>query len=117
NYGTPFWMKSQNQVGSINGEAIDYQVFNAQVEQTTAMYQQQMGGAASPQMRNYAVQQVWNQFISQELLKQEIERIGLTVGKDELNAMVSGASPSQQTIQAFTNPETGVFDRNQLNTF
>jgi len=117
NYGTPFWMKSQNQVGSINGEAIDYQVFNAQVEQTTAMYQQQMGGAASPQMRNYAVQQVWNQFISQELLKQEIERIGLTVGKDELNAMVSGASPSQQIIQAFTNPETGVFDRNQLNTF
>ncbi|MFD1769497.1 peptidylprolyl isomerase [Sphingobacterium suaedae] len=117
NYGTPFWMKSQNQVGSVNGESIDYQQFNAQVEQTTAMYQQQMGGAASPQIRNYAVQQVWNQFLSQELLKQEIEKIGLSVSKDELNSLVTGSNPSQQIVQAFTNPETGMFDKNQLNTF
>ncbi|GHE23822.1 peptidylprolyl isomerase [Sphingobacterium griseoflavum] len=117
NVGTPFWVKSQNQVGSINGESIDYQAFNAQVEQTTAMYQQQMGGAASPQIRSYAVQQVWNQFLSQELLKQEIDRLGLTVGKDELNSLVTGANPSPQIVQAFTNPETGVFDKNQLNTF
>lgn len=117
NMGTPFWMKSQNEVGSINGEAIDYPLFNAQVEQTTAMYQQQMGGAASPQLRTYAVQQVWNQFISKELLSQEIDKIGLTVAKDELNELVKGQNPSQQIIQAFTNPETGVFDRNQLNTF
>ncbi|PRD54281.1 peptidylprolyl isomerase [Sphingobacterium gobiense] len=116
-YGTPFWMKNQNQVGSVNGESIDYQLFNAQVDQTTAMYQQQMGGTASPQMRNYAVQQVWNQFISQELLKQEIEKIGLSVGKDELNGLVSGNNPSPQIVQAFTNPETGVFDKTQLNTF
>lgn len=117
NVGTPFWVKSQNQVGSVNGESIDYQAFNAQVDQTTAMYQQQMGGAASPQIRSYAVQQVWNQFVSQELLKQEIERLGLTVGKDELNSLVTGANPSPQIVQAFTNPETGVFDKNQLNTF
>lgn len=116
-YGTPFWMKNQNQVGSVNGESIDYQVFNAQVDQTTAMYQQQMGGTASSQMRNYAVQQVWNQFISQELLQQEIDRIGLAVGREELNSLVQGANPSPQIIQAFTNPETGVFDKNQLNTF
>lgn len=116
-YGTPFWMKNQNQVGSVNGEAIDYQQFNMQVDQTTAMYQQQMGGTSSPQMRNYAVQQVWNQFISQELLTQEIKKIGLTVGRDELNNLVSGSNPSPQIIQAFTNPETGMFDKTQLNSF
>lgn len=117
NMGTPFWMKNQNQVGNVNGESIDYQDFNMQVEQTTAQYQQQMGGAASPLIKNYAVQQVWNQFISQELLKQEIAKIGLTVGKEELNALVTGSNPSPQIIQAFTNPETGMFDRNQLNNF
>ncbi|WDF68233.1 SurA N-terminal domain-containing protein [Sphingobacterium oryzagri] len=117
NVGTPFWMKSQNQVGNVNGESIDYQAFNAQVDQTTAMYQQQMGGAASPQIRNYAVQQVWNQFVSQELLKQEIEKLGLTVGKDELNSLVTGTNPSPQIVQAFTSPETGTFDKNQLMTF
>lgn len=118
NRGTPFWQKSRNQVGSVNGESIEHQDFNAQVEQTTANFQQQMGGAAaSPQIKNYAVQQVWNQFVSQQLLKQEIEKIGLTVGKEELNSLVTGANPSQQIVQAFTNPQTGTFDRNQLSTF
>ncbi|MGO1817111.1 MAG: SurA N-terminal domain-containing protein, partial [Sphingobacterium sp.] len=57
NVGTPFWQSSQNEVGSVNGESIDYQTFNSQVDQTNAMYQQQMGGAVSPQMRGFAVQQ------------------------------------------------------------
>jgi len=115
-FGTPFWMKNQNRVGSINGESIDYLTFNAQVDQTTGRFMQQMGGV-SPQLRSFAVQQVWNQLIAQELLRRETERVGLTVGRDELNDMVIGTNPSPQIIQAFTNPETGVFDRSQLNTF
>jgi len=116
--GAPFWASSQNQVGSINGETISYNDFNAQVDQTAAMFQQQMGGGSlTPQMKNYAVQQVWNQFVTKEILKQEVEKIGLTVGKDELNALVSGPNPSYQIVQAFTNPQTGQFDKAQLNMF
>src|SRR5690606_8130792 len=81
NMGTPFWRSSQTEVGSVNGEGVDYNAFNLQVDQANAMYQQQMGGSVTPQMRGFAVQQVWNQFISQELLKQEIEKIGIEVGK------------------------------------
>lgn len=118
NYGTPFWAKGQNEVGKINGNSIDYQVFNAQVDQTTNMYQQQMGGATpDAQLRGFAVQQVWNQFISQELLKEEIEKIGLSVGREELNNLVHGTEPSPQILQSFANPETGQFDRNYLNYF
>lgn len=115
NVGTPFWQSSQNEVGSVNGESIDYQTFNAQVDQTNAMYQQQMGGTVSPQMRGFAVQQVWNQYLTQNLLNQEVNKIGLQVGKDELNSMLFGNNPSPQIVQAFTNPETGQFDRNYLN--
>ena len=115
NVGTPFWQSSQNEVGSVNGESIDYQTFNAQVDQTNAMYQQQMDGTVSPQMRGFAVQQVWNQYLTQNLLNQEVSKIGLQVGKDELNSMLFGNNPSPQIVQAFTNPETGQFDRNYLN--
>lgn len=114
NVGTPFWQRSQNEVGSINGEGIDYQQFNTQVDQANQMYQQQMGGAVSPQMRGIAVQQVWNQFLTQNLLTQEIDNIGLQVGKEELNSLLFGNNPSPQIIQAFTNPQTGQFDKNYL---
>ncbi len=114
NMGTPFWRENQNQVGSVNGEGLDYQLFNNQVDQMTANYQQQMGGANSPQMRSYAVQQVWNQFISQNLLTSEIENIGLEVGKEELNSLIYGNNPSMQIVQAFSNPQTGQIDKNYI---
>lgn len=117
NMGTPFWRSSQNEVGEVNGKAIDYQAFNAQVDQANTMYQQQMGGASSPQMRNFAVQQVWNQFLQQNVLDQELEKIGITLGKEELNNLIFGNNPSPQVLQAFVNPQTGQFDRNYLNGF
>ncbi|WP_149912487.1 peptidylprolyl isomerase [Sphingobacterium cavernae] len=112
--GTPFWMQKQNEVGNINGNGIDYQHFNALVDQTSNQYQQQMGGAETPQIRNFAVQQVWNQMVSQELLNSEIEKVGITLGKKELNDLISGPNPAQQIIQTFTNPQTGQFDRAYL---
>lgn len=115
--GAPFWARHQNRVGEVNGTEIEYPAFNQQVEQTEEMFKQQMGGAVTPQMRTYAVQQVWNQFLSREILKKEIEKIGLTVGKDELNDLVKGPNPSPQIVQAFTNPQTGQFDHAQLMAF
>lgn len=72
--GTPFWAKNQNRVGEINGEKIDVQEFNQQVDQTAEMFKQQMGGNLTPQMKSYAVQQVWNQLLQKEILKGEIEK-------------------------------------------
>lgn len=115
--GTPFWAQRQNEIGRVNGEAMDYQVFNQQVDQMSMMYQQQMGGAETPQIRNFAIQQVWNQFISKSLIDSEIKKIGLTVGKHELNELVTGPNPSPQILQNFSNPETGEFDRNFLADF
>ena len=112
--GMPFLAQKQNEVGNINGNAIDYQNFNAQVDQTSQMYQQQMGGVETPQIRNYAVQQVWNQFISNNLIKSELDKLGLTIGTKELNDLVQGPNPSAQIMQTFVNPQTGQFDRQYL---
>lgn len=117
NYGTPFWARNQNKVGSINGKSIDYTDFNHQLEHTLDMYRNQLGGDMDDQMKGFAVEQVWEQYISEKLLEEEIEKIGLTVSKEELNDAVHGSSPSMQIVQAFTNPETGQFDRGFLNSF
>ena len=115
--GAPFWARHQNRVGEVNGTEIEYPAFSQQVEQAEEMFKQQMGGAVTPQMRTYAVQQVWNQFLSREILRKEIEKIGLTVGSKELNDLVQGPNPSAQIVQAFTDPQTGQFNRGQLSTF
>lgn len=116
-YGTPFWARQQNQVGSIDGNSIDYGEFRMHMDQTTEMYRQQMGGALNPAMESWISEQVWSQFISRELLNKEIENIGLGVGTSELNDLVSGENPSMQMMQYFGNPQTGQLDRAYLNEF
>lgn len=107
---------NQNQIGEINGEEIEYLTFNQEVEAGINNMRQQMGGS-NDQMSAYVVENVWNQYISNALLEEEVDKIGLSVGSSELNDMVSGQNPSPQIVQSFTNPQTGEFDRNQLSVF
>ncbi len=116
-FGTPFWASHQNEVGSIDGESISYTDFNSQVEQSVDNMRQQMGGNMNPQMTAYAVEDAWNQNLRRLLLDKELKRIGLGVGKNELQDLVTGKNPSPMIVQNFGNPQTGEIDRNQLNQF
>src|SRR5690606_5122516 len=116
-FGTPFWASHQNEVGNIDGKSISYTDFNNQVEQSINNMRQQMGGNMSPQMTSYAVEDAWKQNLRRLLLDKELERIGLGVGKNELQDMVTGKNPSPMIAQNFGNPQTGEIDRNQLNQF
>src|SRR5690606_22673507 len=115
--GVTMFGGNPNEIGQIDGESIDYQTFNSEVEANSNNMAQQMGGTVNPQMRSYIIDNVWNQNLSRKLLNEEVERIGLDVGRNELNDLVSGQNPSQLLVPYFTNPETGEFDRNQLNIF
>ena len=117
NYSGPILNRNQNEIGTIDGESVDYPTFNNQVEMAKANFQQQSGGAVTPQMSTYIVENIWNQKVSEVLLNKEVERIGLNVGSSELSDLVTGQNPSPQLIPYFTNPQTGEFDRNQLNLF
>lgn len=116
-FGTPFWASRQNEVGRIDGESISYADFNNQVDMATNNMRQQMGGQLNAQMASYAVEQAWQQNLQSVLIDKEIKRLGLTVGKNELNDMVSGKEPDPMIVQNFGNPETGELDRGQLSQF
>src|SRR5690554_5835533 len=83
--GVTMFGGNPNEIGQIDGESIDYQSFNSEVEANKNNMAQQMGGSISPQMSTYIVENVWNQNVSKKLLNDEIEKIGLDVGKNELN--------------------------------
>jgi peptidyl-prolyl cis-trans isomerase D len=116
--GSPFWKANSNQVGEIAGQKIGIQEFNAKVEQNANNFKQQMGTSnLNAQMMAYVVENTWNQTISEILLDKEVSRLGLEVGKNELNDMISGKNPDPQVVQAFGDPKTGQINRDQLNAF
>lgn len=116
--GGSFFRDDRNLLGEVGGEKIAYDEFNKKLEQNSAQFKQQSGtGVLTPQITSYVQETTWNQMVSQQILKKEIERLGLVVGTDEAKSMISGTDPNPQIVQAFGDPKTGQLDRTKLNTF
>ena len=91
---------SQNQtIGEVNGEKIDYETFNLLVQQTQDFYGLDLINAV-----NYA----WEVGIKNTVLTQELDKLGINAGKDQLEQIVS-AEPSIVSNPEFQN-DLGLFD-------
>ena len=112
--GNSLFGNSSQEIGTIDGRAIDNQDFQAKVEQVRAQYEQQSGRAPGEQEMTQVREQAWNQLIFETAYQKEFDKLGLTVSPEELVDMVQGNNISAEVRQAFTNPQTGVFDKGQI---
>jgi len=116
--GSSFFRDSAANVGEVDGEKITTADFNSKIDINNQNYKQQYRQSTiNPQVASIIQSTTWNQVVNQIILDKEIDKLGLAVGVDEDKSMISGPNPSQQIMQAFTNQQTGQFDKNQLNTF
>jgi peptidyl-prolyl cis-trans isomerase D len=116
--GGSFFRDDRNLLGEVAGEKIAYDDFQKKVDQASQQFRQQANqGNLSPQIINYVQESTWGRMVAQTVLQKEIDKLGLTVGQDETDAMVHGSNPNQQIVQAFGDPKTGQLDRSKLNTF
>ncbi|MBZ5859062.1 peptidylprolyl isomerase [Flavihumibacter profundi] len=101
---------NKSTIGSVNGNKIDYIEYQKKVQMVETQYQQS-GYPMNEMMRQNVQDQVWNQFIEENVLKPEYEELGLSVTPKELDDILFGANPPQDLRQQFTN-EQGVYDAN-----
>jgi peptidyl-prolyl cis-trans isomerase D len=80
---------SSSTVGRVNGEKIDMQDFERKISV------RERSNPDNTDPRNKFVNDVWNQEVNQLLIKQECERLGITVGPKEYNDLLYGLQPSQ----------------------
>ena len=97
-------------VGKINGETVEYDNFRAMVEQQSQMMQQRGMGTNGEMLTQQANEGAWNAEIARVLLTQEAKKVGVEIGKKELNDLLFGANPPQDLRQAFTDPQTGIYN-------
>ncbi len=105
---------NQQEVGEIAGQSIDYQEFNAKVDELRAQFEQQSGRPPSEQDVAQLREQAWNQMLFEIAYQKEFDKLGLKVSPEELVDMVQGNNISPAVRQAFTNPQTGVFDKSGI---
>ena len=94
-------------VGRINGHKIDRNDFVSRFEMQLAnMRQRNQGQEADDNMRGQAIEQIWQQYIAEYVMKPEFKEVGIEVGDDELYERVV-VNPVQSIVQQLTDPNTG----------
>ena len=99
-----------NDVGSVNGISISYPDFQAAMERQRENTKQQTGEDIPEEQWDQFRDQVWDALITQTLLMQEIERLGITVSNQEVADVILGEDPPPFLKQNFID-SLGNFNR------
>jgi len=100
-----------NDVGSINGENISYKEFQAAVDQQREARKQNGQDVQDEELDQFR-DQVWDYVVSQRLIEQEVQKMGITVSDDEIREIILGDNPPAFLKQNFID-SAGNFNREQ----
>jgi peptidyl-prolyl cis-trans isomerase D len=107
----------RNTVGEIAGRDVSYEEFQSVIREREANYMLQLGREPGEREMPAVRQQAWDLLIARHAIQSEFAKVGVEVTDDELVDMISGTNLDESIKQAFTNPETGQFDRTRLGTY
>jgi len=98
-------------LAEISGETIQLQQYQKHIEELSYNFNLNQGRNPSSTELNTIRQQAWELLIVTTAFQKEYESLGLEVTEDEVVDMVQGKNISPDIIRAFTNPNTGAFER------
>ena len=97
---------SQNVIATVNGNEVDREEFAREVE----AFERNMGNNIST---TQAVNRIWDQKLRQVILEEEVEKLGLRAGEDQVTELVRTQMAGNPN---FSN-EAGMFDENRLREY
>ncbi len=100
-----FGNRPTNTLGTINGKEIDYN----KVRRTEEIFYRGATGSS------YGIKdQLWNFYLEKSILDDEGSKLGLNIGREEINDLMFGTNLSPVVQAIFTNPQTGQVDMARL---
>lgn len=113
-------IKGQNsqQIGEVLSEKIYVQDFQKLLEEyQDAMKLTMRTDNLSEDQLNQLKDQVWQQLVSERVMKEDCKKLGLTVTEDELQNVLNDGTNQLLTQTPFVNQQTGRFDVSILKQF
>lgn len=105
-------------VGQINGEALSAQDYQKLVDEYTEVIKFSSGASSlSDEQLTQIKDEVWRTYVNSKLIENEASKLGITVSKAEIQAIIEeGTNPVLQQTP-FRNQQTGQFDKDMLKKF
>lgn len=108
---------NDDSVGEIAGTSISLKEYQQAIQERESSYimtyNRQPTDREMPNIR----QQAWEMLILRYAIQKEYSKVGVSVTVDEIEDMIHGKNVDDNVRQAFTNQQTGQFDRQQVITY
>lgn len=105
---------NDNSVGEIAGRTISLEEFQQSVQEREANYVLNFNRQPGDREMTTLRQQAWDMLILRNAIQKEYTKVGVTATVDEVEDMIHGKNVDENVKQAFTNQQTGQFDRQQV---
>lgn len=110
--------QGKQDVGEVNGKTLSAQEYQQMVDELSEVIKLTNGlnSLNEDQLTNIK-DQVWNTYVTNEVIANEAKKLGLQVTKAELQAVINAGSHPLLMQTPFRNPQTGAFDKDMLKKF
>ena len=110
--------QGKQDVGEVNGKALSAQDFQQMVEELSDVIKltnnlQSLNDEQLTSLRD----QVWNTYVTNQLIAGEAEKLGLKVTDKEIQTVIEEGTNPLLMQTPFRNPQTGAFDKDMLKKF
>lgn len=102
-------------IGKVNGDKIDVTEYQAVIDQKEMeMKRQSQGQPIDDNTQAQLRDQAWTDLVNDRLLADMEDKLGIVVTTAEINDLYYGTNPDPIIKQNFTNPQTGVFNPQEV---
>ena len=105
---------NSNDVGEIGGHTVSLEEFQNAVKEREANYILNFNREPGEREMTTLRQQAWELLILKYAIQPQFEKVGVDVTSEEIWDMIQGKNVDENVKMAFTNQETGQFDRNRV---
>lgn len=113
-FGNNGVLMGRNTVGEIAGTEISLEEYQAAIQEREANYMLNFGRSPGEREMTSIRQQAWELLIVRHAIEKQYSKVGITVPSAEVEDMIWGKNVDENVKQAFTNPETGLFDKDRV---
>ena len=110
--------QGKQDAGEVNGNTLSAQDYQKMVDEFSEVIKLPNGlnSLSEDQLTNIK-DQVWNTYVTNELIAAEAKKLGLKVTDKELQAIIDEGTNPLLMQTPFRNPQTGAFDKDMLKKF
>nr|WP_321405277.1 peptidylprolyl isomerase [uncultured Carboxylicivirga sp.] len=118
NSGGSMFRSNQMEIAEINGTTVSLPEYQAYLTELEDYYKLNSRSAGMDENTSYELRETaWNQLVQDVIMNEKYDELGIEVTSDEIFEMATGKNVHPQIRQMFTNPQTGIFDKQQVINF